>query len=212
MKKYIWYNNIIFLYLLINIYCQETKDNQPSSCNNLEDSINKFILKTDLTQNEIEQILSKNFTLPININKKQSQQYLNNFNINENVKEFKSNDNSNKTILLLEINDNLTKLIGENKINNESFYELIDAENENDTKIFLSFDKFFTAKYKEMFAYSYTIIIFCVILAIIIIYYTFILPNEAPNWNINSPIPSNTSRKNMVNNIDNEYILKDNEI
>ena len=212
MKKYIWYNNIIFLYLLINIYCQETKDNQPSSCNNLEDSINKFILKTDLTQNEIEQILSKNFTLLININKKQSQQYLNNFNINENVKEFKSNDNSNKTILLLEINDNLTKLIGENKINNESFYELIDAENENDTKIFLSFDKFFTAKYKEMFAYSYTIIIFCVILAIIIIYYTFILPNEAPDWNINSPIPSNTSKKNRVNNIDNEYILKDNDI
>ena len=212
MKKYIWYNNIIFLYLLINIYCQETKDNQPSSCNNLEDSINKFILKTDLTQNEIEQILSKNFTLPININKKQSQQYLNNFNINENVKEFKSNDNSNKTILLLEINDNLTKLIGENKINNESFYELIDAKNENDTKIFLSFDKFFTAKYKEMFAYSYTIIIFCVILAIIIIYYTFILPNEAPDWNINSPIPSNTSKKNRVNNIDNEYILKDNDI
>ena len=212
MKKYIWYNNIIFLYLLINIYCQESKDNQPSSCNNLEDSINKFILKTDLTQNEIEQILSKNFALPININKKQSQQYLNNFNINENVKEFKSNDNSNKTILLLEINDNLTKLIGENKINNESFYELIDAENENDTKIFLSFDKFFTAKYKEMFAYSYTIIIFCVILAIIIIYYTFILPNEAPDWNINSPIPSNTSKKNRVNNIDNEYILKDNDI
>ena len=212
MKKYIWYNNIIFLYLLINIYCQESKDNQPSSCNNLEDSINKFILKTDLTQNEIEQILSKNFSLPININKKQSQQYLNNFNINENVKEFKSNDNSNKTILLLEINDNLTKLIGENKINNESFYELIDAENENDTKIFLSFDKFFTAKYKEMFAYSYTIIIFCVILAIIIIYYTFILPNEAPDWNINSPIPSNTSKKNRVNNIDNEYILKDNDI
>ena len=212
MKKYIWYNNIIFLYLLINIYCQESKDNQPSSCNNLEDSINKFILKTDLTQNEIEQILSKNFTLPININKKQSQQYLNNFNINENVKEFKSNDNSNKTILLLEINENLTKLIGENKINNESFYELIDAENENDTKIFLSFDKFFTAKYKEMFAYSYTIIIFCVILAIIIIYYTFILPNEAPDWNINSPIPSNTSKKNRVNNIDNEYILKDNDI
>ena len=212
MKKYIWYNNIIFLYLLLNIYCQGTKDKQPSSCNNLEDSINKFILKTDLTQNEIEQILSKNFTLPININKKQSQQYLNNFNINENVKEFKSNDNSNKTILLLEINDNLTKLIGENKINNESFYELIDAENENDTKIFLSFDKFFTAKYKEMFAYSYTIIIFCVILAIIIIYYTFILPNEAPDWNINSPIPSNTSKKNRVNNIDNEYILKDNDI
>ena len=212
MKKYIWYNNIIFLYLLLNIYCQGTKDKQPSPCNNIEDSINKFILKTDLTQNEIEQILSKNFTLPININKKQSQQYLNNFNINENVKEFKSNDNSNKTILLLEINDNLTKLIGENKINNEYFYDLIDAENENDTKIFLSFDKFFTAKYKEMFAYSYTIIIFCVILAIIIIYYTFILPNEAPDWNINSPIPSNTSKKNRVNNIDNEYILKDNDI
>ena len=212
MKKYISYNNIIFLYLLLNIDCQASKDDQSAPCNNIEDSTNKFILKTNLTQNEIEQILSKNFTLPININKKQSQQYLNNFNINENVKEFKSNDNSNKTILLLEINDNLTKLIGENKINNESFYELIDAENENDTKIFLSFDKFFTAKYKEMFAYSYTIIIFCVILAIIIIYYTFILPNEAPDWNINSPIPSNTSKKNRVNNIDNEYILKDNDI
>ena len=204
--------NIIFLYLLLNIDCQASKDDQSAPCNNIEDSTNKFILKTNLTQNEIEQILSKNFSLPKNIDKKQSQQYLNNFNINENVKEFKSNDNSNKTILLLEINDNLTKLIGENKINNESFYELIDAENENDTKIFLSFDKFFTAKYKEMFAYSYTIIIFCVILAIIIIYYTFILPNEAPDWNINSPIPSNTSKKNRVNNIDNEYILKDNDI
>ena len=212
MKKYISYNNIIFLYLLLNIDCQASKDDQSAPCNNIEDSTNKFILKTNLTQNEIEQILSKNFALPININKKQSQQYLNNFNINENVKEFKSNDNSNKTILLLEIEDNSTKLMIKNKINKESFYELIDAESHNDTKIFLSFDKFFTSKYKEMFAYSYTIIIFCVILAIIIIYYTFILPNEAPNWNINSPIPSNTSRKNMVNNIDNEYILKDNEI
>ena len=212
MKKYISYNNIIFLFLLINIYCQAIKEDQSTLCNNIEDSTNKFILKTNLTQNEIEKILSNNFSLPININKKQAKRYYNNFNINENVKEFKSNDNSNKTILLLEIDDNSTNLIDENKINNESYYELIDAVNQNDTKIFLSFDKFFTAKYKEMFAYSYTIIIFCVILAIIIIYYTFILPNEAPNWNINSPIPSNTSRKNMVNNIDNEYILKDNKI
>ena len=212
MKKYISYNNIIFLYLLLNIDCQASKDDQSAPCNNIEDSTNKFILKTNLTQNEIEQILSKNFSLPKNIDKKQSKRYHNNFNINENVKKFKSNDKSNKTILLLEIEDNSTKLMIKNKINKESFYELIDAESHNDTKIFLSFDKFFTSKYKEMFAYSYTIIIFCVILAIIIIYYTFILPNEAPNWNINSPIPSNTSRKNMVNNIDNEYILKDNEI
>ena len=212
MKKYISYNNIIFLYLLLNIDCQASKDDQSAPCNNIEDSTNKFILKTNLTQNEIEQILSKNFSLPKNIDKKLSKRYHNNFNINENVKEFKSNDKSNKTILLLEIEDNSTKLMIKNKINKESFYELIDAESHNDTKIFLSFDKFFTSKYKEMFAYSYTIIIFCVILAIIIIYYTFILPNEAPNWNINSPIPSNTSRKNMVNNIDNEYILKDNEI
>ena len=212
MKKYISYNIIIFLYLLINIYCQAIKEDQSTPCNNIEDSTNKFILKTNLTQNEIEQILSKNFALPININKKQAKRYFNNFNINENVKEFKSNDNSNKTIFLLEIDDNSTNLIDENKNNNESYYELIEAENHNDTKIFLSFDKFFTAKYKEMFAYSYTIIIFCVILAIIIIYYTYILPNEAPDWNINSPIPSNTSRKNRINNIDNEYILKDNNI
>ena len=212
MRKNIFFNNIILLYVLINIYCQVSEDFQNSTCVNVEDAKNKFILKTNLTQDEIEQILSKNFSIPMRNHKKQRNRHQNNFNINENVKEFKANDNTNKTILLLEVNNNITKTIDENNVNYESYYELIDAQNHNDTKIFLSFDKFFKAPYKEMFAYSYTIIIFCVILAVIIIYYTFILPNEAPDWNINTPLPNNTSRRNRVNNIENEYILKDNEL
>ena len=212
MRKYTFYNNIIFLYLFINIFCQTNTDGQSFPCNNIEDSKNKFVLKTNLTQEEIEQIFSKNFSIPVRKHKNQRNRRQNNFNINENVKEFKSNDNTNKTILLLEVNNNITQSIDENDVNYESYYELIDAHNHNDTKILLSFDKFFKTPYKEMFAYSYTIIIFCVILAVIIIYYTFILPNEAPDWNINTPISSNTSRRNRVNNIDNGYILKDEEI
>ena len=212
MKKYAFFIYIIFLNQLINIICQESKDTQSSSCDNIEDSKNKFILKTDLTQKEIEQIFSKNFSIPTKNEKKQSKRHKNNINMNNNnIKEFKSNDDLNKTIFLLEINSNIKELKNENKINNESYYELIDAKNNNDTKIFLSFDKFFTVKYKEMFEYSYTIIIFCVILIIIIIYYTFILPNEASDWNINSPISNDSSRKNRGTNFGNEYILKDND-
>ena len=211
MKKYAFFIYIIFLNQLINIICQKNKDVQSSSCDNIEDSKNKFILKTDLTQKEIEQIFSKNFSIPTKNEKKQSKRHKNNINMNNNIKEFKSNDDLNKTIFLLEINSNIKELKNENKINNESYYELIDAKNNNDTKIFLSFDKFFTVKYKEMFEYSYTIIIFCVILIIIIIYYTFILPNEASDWNINSPISNDSSRKNRGTNFGNEYILKDND-
>ena len=120
------------------------------------------------------------------------------------IKEFKSKDNSNKTIFLLEIN-NFTEQIDKNNINNETNYELIDTEDNNETKIFLSFDKFFKTQYKEMFEYSYTIIIFILILIIFVIYYAFILPNEAPNWNINSPVPSNNPRRNI--NIENDYLL-----
>ena len=61
-----------------------------------------------------------------------------------------------------------------------------------------------------MFEYSYTIIIFILILIIFVIYYTFILPNEAPDWNINSPVTSNNPRRNV--NIENDYIIKDDDI
>ena len=155
--------------------------------------------------------MSQKFSLPNTYNKNQRRQHKNN-NINENVKEFKSKDNSNKTIYLLEVNNNITELIDGNKESNESLYELIDEKNNNDTKIFLSFDKFFTSQYQEMFNYSYTIVIFFLIFVIIVIYYAFILPNEAPDWNINSPVINDNSRKNRMTNINNDYIIKDDDI
>ena len=209
MKRNFFIYNILYLLFLIEIYCQEGKTDELTSCNITEGSKNKFILKTDLSQNELEQIFSKNFSMPTNHNKNRKQNYRHKNDVNENVKEFKSKDNLNKTILLLEIN-NITDIPNENNSNNENHYELIDVHNE--TKIFLSFDKFFRTQYQEMFEYSYTIVIFFLILIIIVIYYAFILPNEAPDWTINSPVATNTSRKNRNINIDNEYILKDNDI
>ena len=209
MKRNFFIYNILYLLFSIEIYCQERKIDELTSCNITEGSKNKFILKTDLSQNELEQIFSKNFSMPIKHNKNRKQNYRHKNDVNENVKEFKSKDNLNKTILLLEI-DNITDISNENNSNNENHYELIDVHNE--TKIFLSFDKFFRTQYQEMFEYSYTIVIFFLILIIIVIYYAFILPNEAPDWTINSPVATNTSRKNRNINIDNEYILKDNDI
>ena len=200
--------NIFYLILtlvIIKANCVLNKKEKLSSCDEKIDSKNKFILKTDLSQNELEQLFSKNFSLPEQNNKKKVHKK----NINENVKEFKSKDNSNKTIFLLEIN-NFTEQIDKNNVNNETNYELIDSEDNNETKIFLSFDKFFKTQYKEMFEYSYTIIIFILILIIFVIYYAFILPNEASNWNINSPVPSNNPRRNI--NIENDYLIKDDEI
>ena len=153
--------------------------------------------------------MSKNFSSLTKHNKqsKRNERYKD---INKNVKEFKSKDN-NKTILLLEI-DNITEIIDDNESNKEIPYELIDESDHNETKIFLSFDKFFSTPYKEMFEYSYTIVIFILILIILVIYYVFILPNEAPDWTINSTVATNNSRKNQNINIENEYILKDNDI
>ena len=210
MKRNFFIYNILYLLFVIQIHCQKGKIDELTSCNITEGSKNKFILKTDLSQNELEQIFSKNFSMPTKHNKNRKQNYRHKNDVNENVKEFKSKDNLNKTILLLEI-DNITDIPNENDSNNNNnHYELIDVHNE--TKIFLSFDKFFRTQYQEMFEYSYTIVIFFLILIIIVIYYAFILPNEAPDWNINSPVATNTSRKNRNINIDNEYILKDNDI
>ena len=196
---------IIYILFFTKIYCHSNKKEEILPCDQEDNSKNKFILKTDLSQNELEQLFSKNFSIPTKHNKKQERYKKD---INENVKEFKSKEN-NKTILLLEI-DNVTEIIDEDKTQKKSSYELIDEKDNNETKIFLSFDKFFRTQYKEMFEYSYTIVIFILILIIIVIYYTFILPNEAPDWNINSPVANNNSRKNR--NIENEYILKDDEI
>ena len=200
---YIFY--LIYILLIIKIDCSSNSKEKPSLCDEKVDSKNKFILKTELSQNELEQLFSKNFSLPQQHNKRK--RYKND--MNENVKEFKSKDNSNKTIFLLELN-NFTEIIDKNNTNIETNYELIDSKNNNETKIFLSFDKFFKTQYKEMFEYSYTIIIFILILIIFVIYYTFILPNEAPDWNINSPVTSNNPRRNV--NIENDYIIKDDDI
>ena len=211
MKRIISFYTLIYFSLLIKIYCEIKEKDNVTSCDKVNDSKNKFILKTDLSQSELEKILSQKFSLPNTYNKNQRRQHKNN-NINENVKEFKSKDNSNKTIYLLEVNHNITELIDGNRESNESLYELIDEKNNNDTKIFLSFDKFFTSQYQEMFNYSYTIVIFFLIFVIIVIYYAFILPNEAPDWNINSPVINDNSRKNRMTNINNDYIIKDDDI
>ena len=211
MKRNNFFIYIIYIFFFTDIICQKNKKEELSSCNSEEESKNKFILKTDLSQKELEQILLNNFTIPINNNKKKKSNERNKKNINENVKEFKSKDTLNKTILLIEVN-NITELNNESISNKKTLYELIDAKENNETKIFLSFDKFFTTQYKEMFNYTYTILIFFLILIIIIIYYAFILPNEAPDWNINSPVATNTSRTNRNINIENKYIFKDNNI
>ena len=202
--------NMIFILLFLKLNCQSNKKDELTSCDKEDDSKNKFILKTDLSQEELEELLSKNFSSQTKHNKQSKRNERYKRDINKNVKEFKSKDN-NKTILLLEI-DNITEIIDVNKSNKEIPYELIDESHHNETKIFLSFDKFFSTPYKEMFEYSYTIVIFILILIILVIYYAFILPNEAPDWTINSTVATNNSRKNQNINIENEYILKDNDI
>ena len=198
--------NMIFILLFLKLNCNSNKKDELTSCDKEDDSKNKFILKTDLSQQELEELLSKNFSSQTKHNKQSKRNERYKRDINKNVKEFKSKDN-NKTILLLEI-DNMTEIIDHNKSNKEIPYELIDENDHNETKIFLSFDKFFSTPYKEMFEYSYTIVIFILILIILVIYYAFILPNEAPDWTINSTVATNNSRKNKNINIENEYILK----
>ena len=211
MKRNISFYTLIYFSLLMKILCETKEKDNVTSCDKINDSKNKFILRTDLSQSELEKILSQNFSSSTH-NKNRRRQHKNNNDINENVKEFKSKDNLNKTIYLLEVNSNITELIDENKESNESLYELIDEKSNSDTKIFLSFDKFFTSQYQEMFNYSYTIVIFFLIFAIIVIYYAFILPNEAPDWNINAPVINDNSRKNRMTNINNDYIIKDDDI
>ena len=150
--------NILFLYNLVS--CQKNKEiktfqEELKTCEKQE---NTFLLKTNLSEGEIEELLSQDFS-SFSDNKRNMPNRRRKHDIN--VKEFKSKDDLNKTILLLEIK-NISKFSNEKneKTSQEKKpYELIDIKQNDETKIFLSFDKFFKAQYKEMFDYSYTIII-----------------------------------------------------
>ena len=207
---------LIILFEISFIYCQnnnkiELPQEELKSCEKEPNTIeNTFILKTNLSENEIEELLSKEFSS--NYNNKRKRQNRKRDEID--IKQFKSKNNLNKTILLLEIN-NISEF-SYDKNENESKknqYELIDVKDNDETKIFLSFDKFFKSQYKEMFDYSYTVVIAFFVLIGMFVYYAYFLPNEAdeitrsmgsrPNINI---IQGNI---NNENDVDNNYILKE---
>ena len=205
---------ILIIILSFNIIvCDENFKEELVSCEKEPENIqNTFLLKTNLSEREIEDLLLQEFSSMTNNRRKNPRRKT----INEDdVKHFKSKDNLNKTISFLEIK-NVSEFPHEN--NKEQVpYQLIDVKDTDKTKVFLSFDKFFKSQYKEMFEYSYTIVIFFFALIGMIIYYACFLPNEANELNRtsrnNKPILDNIS--NEDNNIQNEndadidYILKE---
>ena len=207
---------ILIIILLFNIIlCNENSKEELASCEKEPENMkNTFLLKTNLSESEIEDLLLQEFSSMSNKQRKNPRIKA----INEDdVKHFKSKDNLNKTISFLEIII-LSEFPNENNNENEEIpYQLIDVNENDETKIFLSFDKFFKSQYKEMFEYSYTIVIFFFALIGMIIYYTCFLPIEANELNRtsknNKPILDNIS--NEENNIQNEndadvdYILKE---
>ena len=207
---------ILIIILLFNItLCAEYSKEEMASCEKEPENMqNTFLLKTNLSESEIEDLLLQEFSSMSNKQRKNPRIKA----INEDdVKHFKSKDNLNKTISFLEIK-NVSEFPNENNNENEKIpYQLIDVNENDETKIFLSFDKFFKSQYKEMFEYSYTIVIFFFALIGMIIYYTCFLPIEANELNRtsrnNKPILDNIS--NEENNIQNEndadvdYILKE---
>ena len=205
---------LILIIILFNIFvCNEYSKEELISCEREQENIqNTFLLKTNLSESEIEDILLKEFSSMSNNRKKNPRRKA----INEDdVKHFKSKDNLNKTISFLEIK-NVSEFQNENNNENEEIpYQLIDVNENDETKIFLSFDKFFKSQYKEMFEYSYTIVIFFFALIGMIIYYTCLLPTEANELNRtsrnNKPILENISEDNIQNenDADVDYILKE---
>ena len=205
---------LILIIILFNIIlCNEYSKEELISCEREQENIqNTFLLKTNLSESEIEDILLKEFSSMSNNRKKNPRRKA----INEDdVKHFKSKDNLNKTISFLEIK-NVSEFQNENNNENEEIpYQLIDVNENDETKIFLSFDKFFKSQYKEMFEYSYTIVIFFFALIGMIIYYTCLLPTEANELNRtsrnNKPILENISEDNIQNenDADVDYILKE---
>ena len=207
---------ILIIILLFNIIvCNEYSKEELISCEKEQENIqNTFLLKTNLSESEIEEILLKEFSSMSNNRKKNPRRKA----INEDdVKHFKSKDNLNKIISFLEIK-NVSEFQNENNNENENEeipYQLIDVNENDETKVFLSFDKFFKSQYKEMFEYSYTIVIFFFALIGMIIYYTCLLPTEANELNRtsrnNKPILENISEDNIQNenDADVDYILKE---
>ena len=218
-------NNRILLLIIIltysfifceNIQKDESLQEELQSCEKEQENIeNTFILKTNLSENEIEKLLSKDFSTLSNNKRKRPNRRRDEMDI----KQFKSKNNLNKTILLMEINNisqySYDKNENESKNNEKNLqYELIDVNQNNETKIFLSFDKFFKSQYKEMFDYSYTIIMAFFVLLGMIIYYAFLLPNEADE--ISRSRGSVTNNFNIIqgninndNGVDNNYLLNE---
>ena len=205
--------NLILEIVICKKENNETLSNEElKSCEKMQDSNNKFILKTNLSSVEIEELLSKDFSSHSN-NKRYNRKKKRNNDID--VKYFHSKIDINKSIYLVELN-NISEFSDENGLNEKESnrkleYELIDANDNNKTIYFLSFDKFFNTQYKEMFEYSYTIAIFLCVLVCMIIYYTFMLPKEAEERNKNRMINNITENiENNINNVDdNNYTLKE---
>ena len=217
-------NRILLLIIILTysfIFCENIQKDQSlqeelQSCEKEQENIeNTFILKTNLSENEIEKLLSKDFSTLSNNKRKRPNRRRDEMDI----KQFKSKNNLNKTILLMEINNiseySYDKNENESKNNEKNLqYELIDVNQNNETKIFLSFDKFFKSQYKEMFDYSYTIIMAFFVLLGMIIYYAFLLPNEADE--ISRSRGSVTNNFNIIqgninndNGVDNNYLLNE---
>ena len=217
-------NRILLLIIILTysfIFCENIQKDQSlqeelQSCEKEQENIgNTFILKTNLSENEIEKLLSKDFSTLSNNKRKRPNRRRDEMDI----KQFKSKNNLNKTILLMEINNiseySYDKNENESKNNEKNLqYELIDVNHNDETKIFLSFDKFFKSQYKEMFDYSYTIIMAFFVLLGMIIYYAFLLPNEADE--ISRSRGSVTNNFNIIqgninndNGVDNNYLLNE---
>ena len=214
MNKRLIFLNLLLFYNIV--FCQKNEEQisqeELKSCEKeSEIKENTFLLKTNLSESEIEKLLSQDFSSsPNNRRNRPNKRRKNDIN----VKQFKSKNDLNKTIYLLEINNisEYSNDINQN-INKETApYELIDIRKNNETKIFLGFDKFFKSQYKEMFDYSYTIIIAFFVFIGMLIYYAFLLPNEAVGMSRNMGTRDNVNEGNINNENDssyNDYELKE---
>ena len=214
MNKRLIFLNILLFYNII--FCQKNEEKisqeELKSCEKeSEIKENTFLLKTNLSESEIEKLLSQDFSSsPNNRRNRPNKRRKNDIN----VKQFKSKNDLNKTIYLLEINNisEYSNDINQNTNKETAPYELIDIRKNNETKIFLGFDKFFKSQYQEMFDYSYTIIIAFFVFIGMLIYYAFLLPNEAVGMSRNMGTRDNVNEGNINNENDssyNDYELKE---
>ena len=214
MNKRLIFLNLLLFYNIV--FCQKNEEKisqeELKSCEKeSEIKENTFLLKTNLSESEIEKLLSQDFSSsPNNRRNRPNKRRKNDIN----VKQFKSKNDLNKTIYLLEINNisEYSNDINQNINKEEAPYELIDIRNNNENKIFLGFDKFFKSQYKEMFDYSYTIIIAFFVFIGMLIYYAFLLPNEAVGMSRNMGTRDNVNEGNINNENDssyNDYELKE---